>query len=102
MLRTRASSGRSVETVAMSSRIEAASAVAVDSPAAARAAAKYLMVTSGIWEKPHKLVKCSAIMSACCCYPVCLGPPAMTPQGPDVQKDRIADRGSDDQHKETA
>jgi hypothetical protein len=42
-----------VETVLTSSRIEAASAVAEDRPAAARAAAKYLMVTSGIWERPH-------------------------------------------------
>jgi hypothetical protein len=46
---TRASSGRSAETVLTSSRIETASAVAEDSPAAERAAAKYLMVTSGMW-----------------------------------------------------
>jgi len=26
----------------------------------------------------------------------------MTPSGPDVHKDRIADKGSDDQHEETA
>ncbi|MGW1346341.1 hypothetical protein ACWCOV_35170 [Kribbella sp. NPDC002412] len=51
MVRTRASSGRSAETVLIKSLIEVASAVAEDSPAAARAAAKYLMVTSGIWEK---------------------------------------------------
>ncbi|GAA1612032.1 hypothetical protein GCM10009742_73780 [Kribbella karoonensis] len=45
---TRANSGRSDETVATRSPIEPASAVAVDVPAAERAAAKYLMVTSGI------------------------------------------------------
>ncbi|GAB2567750.1 hypothetical protein GCM10027269_23210 [Kribbella endophytica] len=33
-----------------SSLTEPARAVAVDSPAAARAAAKYLIVTSGMWE----------------------------------------------------
>jgi hypothetical protein len=50
---TRASSGRSAETVVTRSRIEPASAIAEDSPAAERAAAKYLMVTSGIWSEPH-------------------------------------------------
>ena len=51
MDRTRASSGRSAETVVTRSRIEVASAVAVDRPAAERAAAKYLMVTSGMWSQ---------------------------------------------------
>jgi hypothetical protein len=102
MERTRASSGRLAETVVTRSPIEVAWAVAVDSPAAERAAAKYLMVTSGMCRDASLVGQFFGYYVSLLLLSSVSGPRQGRRSGPEVHKDRIAHPGSDNQHEETA
>jgi hypothetical protein len=85
------------------SRIEVASAVAVDRPAAERAAAKYLMVTSGMWSDASLIGKVFRYyVSLLLLSNVSRAPGNDAAWGLTPPLDRVAHQGSDDQHEETA